>query len=57
MSGSGSERLAGQVAATIPLRRVGRPEGMAGPAVFLASDSARRLTGQPLVIDGGFTVQ
>jgi NAD(P)-dependent dehydrogenase (short-subunit alcohol dehydrogenase family) len=46
-----------QVAQTIPLRRVGTPEDMAGPAVFLASDDAAWITGHSLVVDGGFTVQ
>src|SRR5215217_3634926 len=45
------------VAAGIPLRRVGTPEDMAGPAVFLASDDAAWITGHSLVVDGGFTVQ
>lgn len=45
------------VAATLPLRRVGEPEDMAGPAVFLASDDAAWMTGQSLVVDGGFTAQ
>jgi 3-oxoacyl-[acyl-carrier protein] reductase len=45
------------VAAGIPLRRVGTPEDMAGPAVFLASDDAAWMTGQSLVVDGGFTAQ
>lgn len=45
------------VAAGIPLRRVGTPEDMAGPAVFLASDDAAWTTGHSLVVDGGFTVQ
>jgi glucose 1-dehydrogenase len=46
-----------EVASTIPLRRVGRPEDMAGPALFLASDDAAWMTGHSLVVDGGFTVQ
>ena len=46
-----------QVAATIPLRRVGQAEDMAGPAVFLASDESAWMTGQSLVVDGGFTAQ
>jgi NAD(P)-dependent dehydrogenase (short-subunit alcohol dehydrogenase family) len=46
-----------RVAETIPLRRVGRAEDMAGPAVFLASDDSAWMTGQSLVVDGGFTVQ
>jgi NAD(P)-dependent dehydrogenase (short-subunit alcohol dehydrogenase family) len=46
-----------QVAAAHPLRRVGQPDDMTGPAVFLASDDARWMTGQSLVIDGGYTAQ
>ena len=44
------------VAARIPLRRVGEPADMAGPAVFLLGDDSRWMTGQSLVIDGGFTI-
>jgi NAD(P)-dependent dehydrogenase (short-subunit alcohol dehydrogenase family) len=46
-----------KVAQTIPLRRVGEPGDMTGPAVFLASEDSAWMTGQSLVIDGGFTVQ
>ena len=46
-----------QVAETIPLRRVGVPEDMAGPAVFLASEDSAWMTGQSLIVDGGFTTQ
>jgi len=40
-------------AARRPLRRIGRPEEIAGAAVFLASDAARFITGTTLVVDGG----
>jgi meso-butanediol dehydrogenase/(S,S)-butanediol dehydrogenase/diacetyl reductase len=46
-----------KVAQTIPLRRVGEPEDMTGPAVFLASEDSAWMTGQSLVVDGGFTAQ
>ena len=42
---------------TIPLGRVGTPEDMAGPAVFLASDDARYVTGVALSVDGGLLAQ
>ena len=40
-----------------PLRRIGAPADIAGPAVFLLSDAAAWITGHSLVVDGGFTVQ
>jgi NAD(P)-dependent dehydrogenase (short-subunit alcohol dehydrogenase family) len=37
-----------------PMSRFGRVDEVAGAAVFLASDAASFITGQTLVIDGGF---
>jgi NAD(P)-dependent dehydrogenase (short-subunit alcohol dehydrogenase family) len=34
--------------------RFGRPEEVVGAAVFLASDAASFITGQTIVVDGGF---
>jgi 3-oxoacyl-[acyl-carrier protein] reductase len=45
------------IAARLPLRRIGQPGDMAGPAVFLLSDDSAWMTGQSLVVDGGFTIQ
>jgi 3-oxoacyl-[acyl-carrier protein] reductase len=40
----------------IPMGRVGEPEDIADVGVFLASESARYITGQVLVVDGGLLV-
>ena len=37
----------------VPLRRIGQPDEVAGPILFLASDAARYVTGQVLHINGG----
>ena len=52
---SGPEGLA-EAAKFIPLGRVGEPEDIADVAVFLASEAARYLTGQVIVVDGGLLV-
>ena len=39
-----------------PLGRLGMPEDMAGPIVFLASDMAAYVTGAALLVDGGMYV-
>ena len=40
----------------IALARLGRPEDVAGAALFLASDLAAYITGQVLVVDGGLVI-
>jgi NAD(P)-dependent dehydrogenase (short-subunit alcohol dehydrogenase family) len=41
----------------IPLGRVGDPGEVAAPVVFLASEAASMITGETLMVDGGWTIQ
>jgi NAD(P)-dependent dehydrogenase (short-subunit alcohol dehydrogenase family) len=52
------EQFPERVEATIehtPLRRLGEPEDVADVVAFLASDSARFITGQTIFVDGGIS--
>jgi len=42
--------------ARIPLKRLGQPADIAGAALFLASDDSSYVTGQLIVVDGGWMV-
>ncbi len=46
-------KLRGQVLATIPLGRIGRPGEFAGAVLFLASDLSTFVTGEVLNVNGG----
>lgn len=43
------------MASRTPLGRLGRPEDLAGPIVFLASEMAQYVTGASLLVDGACT--
>ena len=42
-----------RMSARVPLGRLGEPDDLAGPIVFLASDLAHYVTGAALLVDGG----
>jgi NAD(P)-dependent dehydrogenase (short-subunit alcohol dehydrogenase family) len=47
------EAFGDQIAASAPLRRIGRPDDMAGVSIFLASAAGSYLTGAIIPVDGG----
>src|SRR3984885_3269110 len=47
------EAFGAQIAASAPLKRIGRPDDMAGTAIFLSSRAGAYLTGAIIPVDGG----
>lgn len=56
-TGATQEAFREQLAAATPLRRIARPEDVAGPVLFLASDWSGFMTGQVLFVDGGLVMR
>jgi len=46
-----------QITQTIPAKRMGKPIDVANLVVFLVSDESSYITGECIVVDGGFTIQ
>jgi NAD(P)-dependent dehydrogenase (short-subunit alcohol dehydrogenase family) len=55
MSQTGSPAFERSIIDAVPARRWGRPEDIAGVAVFLASEAAAYVNGQTIYVDGGYT--
>ena len=56
-SGSTRAQFRESIIAATPLRRIARPEDIAGPVLFLASDWSGFMTGQVLFVDGGLVMK
>jgi NAD(P)-dependent dehydrogenase (short-subunit alcohol dehydrogenase family) len=50
------EKLKEALVKAIPFRRLARPEEVAAPVLFLASDAASFITGQVISVSGGLTM-
>lgn len=56
-TGGQSDEMKKQTVASIPWGRMGLPADIANAVVFLASDRADYITGQTLVVDGGYILR
>ena len=50
------ENRANAILSRTPMNRWGKPEDLAGPAMFLASDDAKFVTGSIIPVDGGYMI-
>ena len=53
----GDQKMKDSFMSKIPLGRTGKPLDIAAPVVFLASDAAAYITGEELIVDGGWIAQ
>ena len=56
MTNALSDKVKEQVAASIPMKKRGKPEDIANAVAFLASDEASYITGEVLRVDGGMAM-
>jgi len=54
-SPSANPDMVERIVAKSPMKRIGQPHELKGAVVFLASDASSYITGQNLIVDGGWT--
>jgi gluconate 5-dehydrogenase len=54
---TGNERIYNHIIGKTPMRRLGQVEELVGALLFLVSDASSFMTGQSLIIDGGWTAE
>jgi NAD(P)-dependent dehydrogenase (short-subunit alcohol dehydrogenase family) len=52
---TGNEEIKARLIGTVPARRQGTPEEIAGMIVFIGSDEASYITGSVFEVDGGLS--
>lgn len=50
-----SDKFRNRYESRVPLKRMATEDDIVGPVLFLASDAARYITGQVLMVDGGYS--
>lgn len=50
------DRMEDAIVATIPLKRIGKPEDVAGACLFLSSSAGSYVSGATITVDGGSVV-
>jgi 2-hydroxycyclohexanecarboxyl-CoA dehydrogenase len=51
-----AQKILNKMIKSVPMRRIGLPEDLAGIVTFLASDEASFITGQVISVSGGLTM-
>lgn len=52
-----TEEVTEQTVSAIPAKRMGKPEDIANAVTFLASEKSDYITGQVIIVDGGWTLR
>jgi gluconate 5-dehydrogenase len=49
------EEMVNRLSNKSPMKRIGRPHELKGALILIASDTSSYITGQNIVVDGGWT--